>query len=130
MSEERKFRVGDKVRIKGDKEDYTDHLDGMTGTVVGVNEDDCFVTVGNKPFPYIIWNYNMELVEHCKRVEHTFITTVQLTSIVDALNIDEVSDAETIGKNIEGYLKEVTEAFDDIKVTNVQVFEREITNED
>lgn len=56
-----KFKRGDKVRIRGEQSDFTDHLDGQIGTVIAVTPDECLVKVeGYKP--YIIWNYNMELV--------------------------------------------------------------------
>jgi hypothetical protein len=56
------FKVGDRVRIKGDASDYTDHLDGMIGTIAYVCIDDCYVDVNNGR--WIIWNYNMEVVSN------------------------------------------------------------------
>ena len=57
----RKFKVGDKVLISGDASDFTDHLDGLIGTVLDVYDDDCYVLVDARH--WFIWNYNMTLVE-------------------------------------------------------------------
>lgn len=53
------INVGDKVRIHGDQSDFTDHLDGKTGVVLSVRERDCVVKVGNSPYPWSIWKYNL-----------------------------------------------------------------------
>ena len=58
-----KFKIGDKVRITGDYDDFTDHLDGKIGEVISVREHDIAVTVEGNPIPWLIWNYNAELVE-------------------------------------------------------------------
>lgn len=34
------FKVGQKVRIRGDAHDYTDELDGEVGIIIEVNEAD------------------------------------------------------------------------------------------
>ena len=53
--------MGDRVRIRGEQSDFTDHLDGQIGIVIAPKENDCLVKVeGHKPL--LIWNYNMELV--------------------------------------------------------------------
>lgn len=66
------FKVGDRVRIKGDYADFTDHLDGCLGTIMIVdylNEDDCLVDVDGHHAPselrhigirgWCIWKSNM-----------------------------------------------------------------------
>ena len=59
-----KFKVGQKVRIKGDPSDSTDHLDGKIGFIERVGERDCRVYVPCDDNGYwYIWNYNMEVVE-------------------------------------------------------------------
>lgn len=48
------FKVGDRVRIKGDCYDFTDHLDGCLGTILAVDyfcKDDCLVDVDGHPVP-------------------------------------------------------------------------------
>lgn len=55
------FKVDQKVRIIGDKTDYTDHLHGKIGTIAVVKGLDCVVIVDGRP--WCIWNYNMEVVE-------------------------------------------------------------------
>jgi len=57
-----KFKVGHRVKIIGDASDYSDHLDGMLGTIVEVNKRDCRVKVDDDEYgflPWLIWNYNM-----------------------------------------------------------------------
>ncbi len=56
------FKVGDKVRIRGDHLDFTEELDGKFGTVMRVGYDDCAVKVDNhhNPFGYwMIWKENL-----------------------------------------------------------------------
>lgn len=63
---ERKFKVGDKVRIHGDKSDYTEELDGLIGTIIRAYNKDCVVMVADFDNPFggwMIWNRNMELVD-------------------------------------------------------------------
>lgn len=61
---EPEFKVGMKVRIKGDPSDYTDHLEGEIGTIVCVMNSDCRVTIDSNPDrEWYIWNYNMTPVE-------------------------------------------------------------------
>lgn len=57
------FRLGDKVRIKGDPDDCTQHIDGQIGTVVGIFPTDIDVIVPGDPFSWSVWVYNAELVE-------------------------------------------------------------------
>lgn len=57
-----KFKIGDKVLIKGDYDDATDHLDGKIGKVVKVNSYDIEVSVKGEPFTWLIWNHNAELI--------------------------------------------------------------------
>lgn len=57
------FKVGDKVRITGDCDDFTDHLDGKIGEVVIADERDIEVKVEGEPFTWRIWNHNAELIE-------------------------------------------------------------------
>lgn len=52
------FNVGDKIKITGDWEDSTDHLDGKIGTIIAVNVSDVEVTVKGEPFTWMIWNHN------------------------------------------------------------------------
>jgi hypothetical protein len=50
------FKVGDRVRIKGDCYDFTDHLDGCLGTVIVVDcfdDTDCLVVVDNHTVPSV-----------------------------------------------------------------------------
>lgn len=58
-----KFKIGDKVRITGDCDDSTSHLDGKIGEVIEVNNRDIYVSVEGEPFNWYIWNYNAELFE-------------------------------------------------------------------
>ena len=61
-----KFYVGQKVRITGDYNDYTDHLHGYVGTVVKVREDDCIVNVPayeTENEGWYCWNYNLTPVD-------------------------------------------------------------------
>ena len=54
-----KFSVGDRVKIKGDCEDFTENLDGMLGTIVEVMFNDCQVVVdGLEGCEWYIWNDN------------------------------------------------------------------------
>lgn len=57
-----KFKIGDKVRITGCRDDATDHLDGKVGEVVNVYVTDIDVKVKGDPYPWCIWNHNAELV--------------------------------------------------------------------
>lgn len=57
-----KFKIGDKVRITGSRDDATDHLDGKIGTVVFITPSDLSVTVGDDPIPWFIWKHNAKLV--------------------------------------------------------------------
>lgn len=58
------LKVGQKVRIHGDREDFTEQLDGKIGFIVKVNENDCLVDVPTTRLVWWIWNYNMEVVEN------------------------------------------------------------------
>lgn len=56
------FNIGDRVRIRGDYTDFTDHMDGELGTVIGVMKDDCKVVVDNYSNIcgyWLIWKENM-----------------------------------------------------------------------
>ena len=57
-----KFKIGDKVRITGCRDDGTDHLGGKIGTVVAVDFSDISVVVGDDPIPWFIWNENATLI--------------------------------------------------------------------
>ena len=68
-----KFDVGDKVRIRGDETDFTDHMDGKIGTVIERMEDSDFPSgaIDYKVFVpgvpsvrgwWFIWERNMEKV--------------------------------------------------------------------
>jgi hypothetical protein len=59
---EKKFKIGEKVRIKGDPIDTTDHLDGKTGIVRVVRENDMLVDVGSLGH-WMIWNHNARPVK-------------------------------------------------------------------
>lgn len=63
---EPEFKVGMKVRIKGDKSDETDHLDNEVGVILEVREKDCKVEVDAIPNVFggwLVWNYNLTPVE-------------------------------------------------------------------
>lgn len=54
------FRVGDIVRIRGSHLDATDHLDGLTGVVTSVCEKDCLVDFGVEyDGEWWVWKWNM-----------------------------------------------------------------------
>ena len=60
------FKAGQKVRIRGDADDFTDWLDGEIGTIILVNEDDIVVKFDNKInlLEWYVWKYNViEIVE-------------------------------------------------------------------
>ncbi len=60
------YKIGQKVRIKGDADDFTDWLDGEIGTITLVNEDDVVVEFDNtiSSREWYIWKYNIiEIVE-------------------------------------------------------------------
>lgn len=130
------FKVGMRVRIKGDSEDYTEHLDGKIGTIHHVCCDDCLVEIDEVPYPFFIYNHNMTPVESIKNYtrEDTFVINLQFTKIFKRTDSDlEAFDNETIGENIRNMIEElieenVDEPFDDIKVTNVLKFERDLVN--
>ena len=134
------FKEGMRVRIKGDSEDYTDHLDGKIGTILTVHSEDCFVQVDGDSWSYYIWFRNMiplepSDVETPKYTrEDTFVINLQLTNIFKRTDGDhEALDNETIGENIRGLIERLIaencdEPFDDIKVTGVQKFERDLVN--
>lgn len=59
-------KVGQKVRIKGDKYDFTDWLDGEIGTIILVNDNDVVVKFDNtiSLLEWYIWKSNIiEIVE-------------------------------------------------------------------
>lgn len=65
-----KFNVGDRVRIRGDASDFTEHLDGVTGTVVAIPssiEPVDYIVAVDRTVPGLdtwrIWEYNLELLE-------------------------------------------------------------------
>lgn len=55
------YKVGQKVRIRGDADDFTDWLDGEIGTIILVNEDDIKVKFDNKIslLERYVWKYNV-----------------------------------------------------------------------
>lgn len=57
-----KLEIGMKVKIKGDVNDFTDHLDGKIGKVLDVNGDDIGVECENDF--WWIWKRNiLEVIE-------------------------------------------------------------------
>lgn len=65
-----KFKAGDRVRVRGDRSDFTEHLDGKVGTVLrpcSVEQgcQDYYVDIGQngKHDTWRIWEHNMTLVE-------------------------------------------------------------------
>ena len=61
-----KYKVGQKIRIRGDRNDYTDHLDGKVGTIIAVDEDDVVVIFDSEVslYDWCIWKRNIiEIVE-------------------------------------------------------------------
>jgi len=63
------FNVGDRVIIRGDYSDYTDHLDGCVGIIEKIGYGDCKVfvegiTSGSKR--WWIWKENLTLMEVCE----------------------------------------------------------------
>lgn len=63
------IKVGDRVRVRGDESDFTQHLDGKVGVVVQIchcmNFDDYTVTFDHGEGTWNIWSYNV--VEVLKR---------------------------------------------------------------
>lgn len=79
-----KFKVGMKVRIKGDEDDDTTHLDGKIGTIIEMRtrehyDDDCRVSVDGEI--RWIWNSNMTPVNEYKVGDHI---------IIDGSNVEEL----------------------------------------
>lgn len=62
--------------------------------------------------------------------EYTFISLVQLTSVVKGDECFEPFDKDTIASNIKVLLEERTNVFDNIQVVGVQQFEMELSHED
>ena len=58
-----KFKIGDKVRITGCRDDFTTHLDGKIGEVIGAFLNDIEVMVKGEELPWLVWNHNAKLVE-------------------------------------------------------------------
>ena len=60
------FKAGQKVRIRGDRHDYTDGLDGEIGIIIEVNEADVRAVFKHEvsTFDWCIWKNNIiEIVE-------------------------------------------------------------------
>lgn len=60
------YKVGQKVKIRGDRTDYTDHLGGNIGTIIGVDENDVRVIFDSTVslYDWYIWKSNIvEIVE-------------------------------------------------------------------
>ncbi len=60
------YKVGQKVRIKGDADDFTDFLDGEIGTIVEVDENNVRVIFDSavSSYDWYIWKSNIiEIVE-------------------------------------------------------------------
>ena len=60
------YKVGQKVKIRGDRNDYTDHLGGKIGTIVGVDDNDVRVIFDSTVslYDWYIWKSNIiEIVE-------------------------------------------------------------------
>lgn len=60
------YKVGQKIRIRGDRDDYTAHLDGKVGTIIVVDEDDVVVIFDSEVslYDWCIWKRNIiEIVE-------------------------------------------------------------------
>lgn len=57
------IKVGDRVRVRGDESDFTEHLDGKVGVVVqishGMHYDNYTVTFDNGEGTWNIWSYNI-----------------------------------------------------------------------
>ena len=64
------FKVGDRVKIKGDITDFTDEFDGKIGIIKKVQPRDCYVEIPGEDYTWAIWNWNMtpvsEIVDKCK----------------------------------------------------------------
>lgn len=65
-----------------------------------------------------------------KTKEVTFIHTIEMTSICKVGDDEKIRDAKEIMRGMEKFLGRYLHVFDDIKVTKVQIFERDLTNED
>jgi hypothetical protein len=63
-----KLKVGDKIRVKGDTGDFTDHLDGqwLTVTDVEVFSEGSIKATDSDGDEWYIWISNIEEVEHCE----------------------------------------------------------------
>lgn len=66
------IKVGNKVRIKGDYNDFTDHLDGQILTVVATSEEpgeflldeNTIMVADNEGYTWYIWTKNvLEVIE-------------------------------------------------------------------
>lgn len=60
------YKIGQKVRIKGDADDGTDWLDGEIGTIILVSDEDVVVKFDNtiSSRQWYIWKSNIvEIVE-------------------------------------------------------------------
>ena len=61
-NQKNKFKIMDRVLIKGELDDFTEHLDGKIGMVAKVYDVDCEVYVPGYNTTWLIWNKNMTLV--------------------------------------------------------------------
>lgn len=62
-----KFKVGNKVKIIGKVNDYTNAFNGYIGTVEKVNLFDCVVRIDGTNIRRSIWNNNLEVMD-CEEV--------------------------------------------------------------
>lgn len=89
-SDKPEFKVGMKVRIKGDEEDRTMRLDGKIGVILEVCEGDCLVAVETVTSPFggwMVWNKNMTPVEETESTDTT--TTTNNTKEENDMNTTE-----------------------------------------
>lgn len=63
------YKVGQKVRIRGDRNDYTDHLGGAIGTIIEVNEADVRATFDSEISLLDWWIWKSNIVEIVEDVE-------------------------------------------------------------
>ena len=62
-----KFKIGDKVRITGTREDYTDSLDGKIGEVVDVFAKYILVAVDGYINLWAVGNSNAKVIKPPKK---------------------------------------------------------------
>ena len=90
-----KFKVGDRVRIKGDADDFTTSIDGKIGEVVKVFDKDIEVRIDGSSLTWFIYHYNAELVPEEKPEEKIVITHDGKTTTATKYVNDEVVEKAT-----------------------------------